>query len=59
MIYKDYSKSVEKELAILLGRVSHHIHPEIIKFIQLKNKEFINDFKDYCHPNLNYSDFFL
>lgn len=58
MIYKDYSKSVEKELAILLGRVSHHIHPEIIKLIQLKNKEFIEKFKNYCHPNLNYIDFF-
>ena len=40
MIFEDNSKSVEKELAILLGRVSHHIHPEIVEFIKSK--------KGYC-----------
>ena len=58
MIFEDNSKSVEKELAILLGRVSHHIHPEIVEFIKSKNNDFLIDFKSYCHPKLNYSTFF-
>ena len=58
MIFEDNSKSVEKELAILLGRVSHHIHPKIVKLIQSKNKELLYVFKSYCHHKLNYLDFF-
>lgn len=58
MVFEDNSKSVEKELAMLLGRVSHHIHPKIVKLIQSKNKELLNEFKCYCHPKLNYLDFF-
>ena len=58
MEFEDNSKSVEKELAMLLGRVSHHIHPKIVKLIQSKNKELLNEFKSYCHHKLNYLDFF-
>ena len=58
MIFEDNSKSVEKELAILLGRVSHHIHPKIVEFIKSKNIEFLNDFKSFCHPKLDFSTFF-
>ncbi len=57
-LFKNNSYKVEKDLAILLGSVSHHIHPEIIKYITKKNVDFKNDFIKYCRPKLNCDNFF-
>jgi len=56
-MYRDYTYKVEKELAIMLATVSHHLHPDIVEFIKKKNKEFKNEFKSYSHPNLKIEDF--
>ena len=57
--FEDNSGEVEKDLAILLGRVSHHMHPEIIEYITKKNVDFKNDFIKYCrHTKLDYDNFF-
>lgn len=56
--FEDKSNEVEKDLAILLGKVSHHIHPKIIEYITKKNIEFKNDFTGFCHSNLNFNNFF-
>lgn len=55
--FKNYSKDVEQTIAMALGKVCHHIHPEIIKKIAESNIEFINDFKPIC-GNLNLDTFF-
>ena len=58
IMFEDKTSEVEKELAIILGKVSHHIHPEIVEYIKNQNIVFKDEFINYCHPNLNYSDFF-
>lgn len=56
--FQDHSKSVERELAILLGQVSHHIHPEIVNKISKANIEFEKEFESSCHPKLDMQDYF-
>lgn len=56
--YIDNSNLVERELAIILGRVSHHIHPKIVSRITEENILFEKDFKVNCHPALNTKDYF-
>ena len=57
--FENKSYEVEKDLAILLGSVSHHIHHEIIEYITKKNVDFKNDFIKYCrHTKLDYDNFF-
>lgn len=58
IIFEDKANEVEKELAIILGKVSHHIHPEIVEYIKNRNIDYKDEFIRFCHPNLNYSDFF-
>jgi hypothetical protein len=47
-IFIDHSKDVEKEIAIALGKVCHHIHPLIVNKIAQANIEFEQEFKQYC-----------
>jgi hypothetical protein len=54
----DNSAIVERELAIILGKVSHHIHPEIVKRIIEENKIFNEEFSKNCHPLLNVNNYF-
>lgn len=56
--FKDNSKTVEKDLARILGAVSHHIHPQIIERIKISNIKYQGIFNNHCHPNLNMSDYF-
>jgi hypothetical protein len=58
VMFEDRTNEVEKELAIILGKASHHIHPEIVEYIKHENIDFKNEFIDFCHPNLNYTNFF-
>ena len=56
-MYNDYTYRVEKELAMMLASVSHHLHPEIVSYIKNKNLEFKSEFESYSHPKLNIEDF--
>ncbi|MFE3866488.1 hypothetical protein ACFX5E_00195 [Flavobacterium sp. LS2P90] len=55
--FPDHSTSVEKTIAIELGKVCHHIHPAIIDKIVQSNIDFKNEFKDAC-GNLDINSFF-
>ena len=58
ILYHDLSGSVEKELALILGKITHHIHPEIVNYIIQKNVSFKSQFKGCCHEKLTTSAFF-
>jgi len=47
-IFDNYSENIEKAIAICLGKVCHHIHPEIVKRIAEANISFKNEFKTIC-----------
>ena len=57
-MYKNYVFRIERELAIMLGSVSHHLHPDIIEYIKYIN--YVNTLKytsAFCETSC--SDFFL
>lgn len=56
--FENKSEEVERELAIILGKVTHHIHPDIVKYISERNIGFKESFKGFCHPKLTFDDFF-
>jgi hypothetical protein len=56
--FKDNSPSVERDIAILLGKVSHHIHPKIVGHITEVNVEYQSQFEEICHDNCDVSAFF-
>ena len=56
--FKDNSASVERDIAILLGKVSHHIHPKIVEHITEVNVEYQSQFEEICHNNCDVSAFF-
>jgi len=56
--YPDLSNEIEKDLAIILGKITHHIHPEIVKIITEENKKFKAIFSKICHGNSNVEAFF-
>jgi len=56
--YRDRSNSVEKELALILGKITHHIHPEIVNYIANKNVVFEKTFRSICHKKCDPSPFF-
>lgn len=58
ILYHDLSDSVEKELALILGKITHHIHPEIVNYIIQENVSFKSVFEGYCHEKLNTAPFF-
>lgn len=59
-IFEDKLKSseVEKEIGIVLGKVTHHIHPDIVKKIIEANKKFENEFKKYSDKKLKIENYF-
>lgn len=57
-LYQDLSESVEKELALILGKITHHIHPDIANYIVQENVSFKSRFEEICHEKLNTSPFF-
>lgn len=56
-MYNDESGSVERELALMLGKITHHMHPEIVKYIENENLNYHRKFSDICHEKLNMSAF--
>jgi hypothetical protein len=56
-MYKDLSTAYQKDIAIILAKISHHIHPYIIEYIQDENKKFKSVFDNIKHPNCNSETF--
>ena len=56
--FPDLSNTVERELAIMLGKICHHIHPEIANYIEEKNITYREEFKSICHQSCNINSFF-
>ncbi len=57
-LFPDLSKSVERELAIILGEITHHIHPDIVSFITKENLSYQERFKSICHKSCDIKSFF-
>ena len=57
-IYPDLSKTVNRELAIILGKVVHHIHPDIANYIAKSNLAYRTKFESICHKLCNINSFF-
>ncbi|WP_375750027.1 hypothetical protein [Vibrio sp. HN007] len=55
--YKDFSSSMERELALLLGRITHHIHPDIVKYISEQNVNFERVFQSISPWNCTSQNF--
>ena len=56
--YEDLSGSVEKELALILGKITHHVHPEVASYIANENIKYKTRFKSICHEKCDLSPFF-
>lgn len=55
--FPDFSNSVEHEMALILGKVAHHIHPSIVDYIKFKNLEYRRRFETICHDLCNVDSF--
>jgi len=56
--YTDRSHEVEKELAILLGKIAHHVHPRIVAYITDANIEYKQQFAGICPKECKVDIFF-
>ncbi|MDQ7051309.1 MAG: hypothetical protein Q9M92_17985 [Enterobacterales bacterium] len=56
--YPDLSQKVEKELGIILGKITHHIHPLIVERVTRANLEYRKSFATTCHPSCDIESFF-
>ena len=50
-MYRDLSGECQKELAAILARISHHIHPYVVKLIEEENTRFQETFELIKHQN--------
>jgi hypothetical protein len=46
--FPDYSSTVEIDIAVALGKVCHHIHPDIVNKITQENINFKKEFQQVC-----------
>ncbi|PWH10158.1 hypothetical protein DEJ39_07630 [Bacteroidetes bacterium SCGC AAA795-G10] len=58
-MFPNLTQEVEKELSFILGTVSHHIHPDIVKYLVEANISLKEDFGQYSHEKLNIHEFFF
>lgn len=56
--YADLSDNVERELAFILGKITHHIHPDIVSLITQENLSYEDRFKSICHKSCDLNSFF-
>jgi len=58
--YQDFRSEVAKEVAIVLGKVTHFLHKDIVDYISEKNIDFEKEFNNFSTvPNsFNNNDFF-
>ena len=57
-IYPDLSENIEKDLAIMLSKIVHHIHPDIVKYITHENESYKTRFKSSMTKSLQESFFY-
>jgi hypothetical protein len=57
MLLKNRIAEFEKDICVILSQVSHHIHPEIIQKIQLRNHEEIGYFTSLFDDKINISNY--
>lgn len=56
--FPDLSNTVERELTFMLGKICHHIHPEIVNYITKINLTYQTEFESICHKSCNTNSFF-
>jgi hypothetical protein len=56
--FPDLSNTVERELTFILGKICHHIHPEIVNYIAKNNLTYQTEFESICHKSCNINSFF-
>lgn len=57
-MYLDLSTEHQKNLAIILGAITHHIHPDIVQEIEVENEKFKEEFIQFGHPKCRVEAFF-
>jgi len=57
-IFSDISNSIERDMAFILGKITHHVHPEIVNYIVQKNIKYKGRFKEICHHSCKVDSFF-
>lgn len=57
-VFDDFSSDVEKDLAVLLGKITHHIHPDIVHYIADENLKYRGVFEKICHKKCVVDSFF-
>ena len=56
-VYIDLSTQHQRELASILGKITHHIHPDIVRVIEEENQKFKEDFVLFCNPRCSVEAF--
>ena len=56
--YSDLSWTAEKELLLILSRITHHIHPNIVSYITKENVRYQSNFQKICNDKCKLSQFF-
>ena len=57
-MYEDLSSEFQKDIAMILAKITHHIHPDIIKIIELENTKFKSHFDLVKHEKCSTEAFF-
>ena len=57
-IFQDFSDSVERELALILGKITHHVHPKIVRYVEESNIDFRQKFKEISRKKCKLAPFF-
>jgi hypothetical protein len=57
-IFENKLKKEVPEIAKILARVSHHVHPKIVAKIVESNKKFKAIFEGFCDSKINLEDYF-
>ncbi|MEQ3632401.1 hypothetical protein [Thalassolituus sp.] len=56
-MYLDLSTQYQKDLACILGKITHHIHPYIVQAIEEDNSKFKEEFNQFRHPKCSVEAF--
>src|SRR5690606_37610987 len=56
-VYIDFSTQHQRDLASILGKITHHIHPDIVKVIEEENQKFKDDFARFRNPKCSVEAF--
>lgn len=56
-LFQNKCEEVEREIAIMLAKVSYHVHPSIVEKIAAANAEFKTEFIRIAPPGINPEDF--